>query len=59
MKKAELKFKTIPTGFKRMPVGKVAGFSQAINKAMREVNREFQKNQKISADNASKVVLNA
>lgn len=59
MKKAELKFKSMPTGFKKMPVGKVADFSQAINKAMREVNRDFQRNQKISMDNASKIVLNA
>lgn len=49
----------MPTGFKKMPVEKVAEFNQAISKAMRKVNREFNRNQKISADNASKVVLNA
>lgn len=59
MKKATIKINTMPSGFKKMPDRLVAEFNQSISKAMKVVDREFQKNQKISADSASKVVLNA
>ncbi len=59
VKRSKISSTKLPKGATVLSGESVARFSRRINEAMKEVNRTFQKKQKVSADKASQIVLNA
>lgn len=61
MTKAKYKviINALPKDYKIVPQEDVIAFNQRLNSEMKQVNRDFQKKQRSSAERASKIVLNA
>lgn len=58
-KKYKVTISSSAAGYTKVAQEKVVAFNQRLNESMKEIDRDFQKKQKTSADRASQIVLNA
>ena len=58
-KRFKLSTNKLPKGAKVISGKTVARFNQRLSEAMKDVDRDFQRKQRASADKANRIVLNA